>query len=119
MRFLAFALAFSFSVVAFAGNGQCKNSYLPPITTSDSIQAIRAKLLTSVFFPVYSAQPSNVPDQMRKHGFFEFSECLDSSAFKGCYAHWLIASGEDVLIAFPRDGRTPFIADCPSAMREN
>lgn len=62
---------------------------------------------------------ASVKGPLRKHGFFEFSECLDSSAFKGCYAHWLIASGEDVLIAFPRDGRNPFIADCPSAMREN
>jgi hypothetical protein len=119
MRFLAFALAFSVSVPSFAGNGLCKDSYLPAITNSDSIQAIRAKLLASGFFPVYSAQPLDVPERIRNLGFFEFSTCLDARAFKGCYAEWLTASGESVSIAFPRDGRAPFLADCPSSMREN
>lgn len=119
MRFLVFALALSVSVPSFAGNGLCKDSYLPPITNKDSIQAVRAKLLTSGFFPVYSAHPTDVPERIRKLGFFEFSTCMDGRAFKGCYAEWLTASGETISIAFPGDDRAPFLADCPNAMREN
>lgn len=104
---------------ALAGDGQCKDSYLPHVSSQDSIQTIRAKLLTSGFFPVYSAQPKNAPEnRLRKIGLFEFSDCLNTNAFKGCYANWLTRSGEKISIAFP-DDRPPFIADCPKSMREN
>lgn len=117
MKKLLFTLALFAAAPAFSGNGLCQNSHLPAISKNDSIQAVRAKLLTSGFFPVYIEHPASVPECIRKTGFFEFSECLNSTAYKGCYAAWLTRAGDKILIAFPGYGRAPFLADCPPHMR--
>lgn len=118
MRLIVAALALM-SSVAVAGDGPCKDSYLPAIASHESMQTIRAKLLTSGFFPLYSARPQNTAEhKARKAGIFEISQCLNTKAFQGCYSNWLTLSGEAISIAFPTD-RAPFIADCPKSMREN
>lgn len=117
MRFLLLALALATAPHSFAGDGPCKDTYLPPFKSSDSIQILRAKILSHGFFPIMSTDPRSVPEKVIRSGFFEFSSCQHSSAFDGCFANWVTRYGERVSIAFPADGRPPFISDCPASMR--